>query len=381
MVRYLLEKAADPQIADSNGTTPLHVCSCNGNVEIAQLLLKYRAQMDCKDRRSYTPLQYAADLGYDQLVSLFLHHLGDRYPQDMHHHHSALHLACLNGHVTTATILIDSGALVNSRGSGGNTPLHCACMEGHIDLAMMLLLRGAELHVMNEAQEYPVDVLSSPEHVKRILANNEHITTVLSSANKGTPSRVEDVGAKFTPMMKVIDEESQKGFHLACESGDTTEISRLLGAEIDLDGLDRDGCTGLYTATEGLRYEAVRLLLEKGANVNVKTTHGRVPLHAACCHGDLRIVKLLLDLGSDVKAIDMRGSTPLHASAENGFVYLSKMLLDRGANINARDGTRCSPLHLACANKQLMMATFLIEHGAIVDSLGLRGNTPLYDGN
>ena len=76
-----------------------------------------------------------------------------------------------------------------------------------------------------------------------------------------------------------------------------------------------------------------KLLLDHGANPNLKNTNGSTPLHLACRRGNKGIVSLLLDARStDVNAVDKFLFTPLHVAGIHGDAELCKMLLDKGAD-------------------------------------------------
>ncbi len=56
-----------------------------------------------------------------------------------------LFIACGEGQVDAARLLLDKGADVNRADYHGSTPLHLACAAGHLDVARLLLEKGAEV--------------------------------------------------------------------------------------------------------------------------------------------------------------------------------------------------------------------------------------------
>jgi ankyrin repeat protein len=79
--------------------------------------------------------------------------------------------------------------------------------------------------------------------------------------------------------------------------------------------------------------EIVRILLDKGANVNVPRKDGITPLHLASNQGSVEIVKLLLDKGAKVDVKGGKNSiTPLMLASMNGHTEVVKLLLERGAD-------------------------------------------------
>lgn len=93
------------------------------------------------------------------------------------------------------------------------------------------------------------------------------------------------------------------------------------------------GCAlGLLHTVEQGEVGAVAARLDAGADVNAKLPIlGTHPLIAAAARGHLDTVRLLLERGADVNAADLTGWTPLHAAAYSGNPEIIKLLLERGA--------------------------------------------------
>ena len=97
------------------------------------------------------------------------------------------------------------------------------------------------------------------------------------------------------------------------------------------------GTTALTIASGKGYLEVVRLLLNYGADANVKNKDGTSPLHRACEHGHLDIMKLLLDSGAHVNAVDTEGNTPLHLVAATSFLDPIGILIEQGADLQMRN--------------------------------------------
>jgi ankyrin repeat protein len=89
------------------------------------------------------------------------------------------------------------------------------------------------------------------------------------------------------------------------------------------------------------------LLLESGANANLRNGEGQTPLHLATQLGDCDIMRLLLDRGADVDVQDRRRSTPLHLASDNRNSMTTQLLLRSGANVRVRNEDGRTPLQVA----------------------------------
>jgi ankyrin repeat protein len=54
-------------------------------------------------------------------------------------------VACYEGHIATALMLIEHGASLTEKTNIGNTPLHVACEKGVLEVVELLLSSGADI--------------------------------------------------------------------------------------------------------------------------------------------------------------------------------------------------------------------------------------------
>lgn len=116
-----------------------------------------------------------------------------------------------------------------------------------------------------------------------------------------------------------------------------------------------DGFTALHLAVYAGQEETARLLIEGGADVNVRSTGAiaRVPpLGTAAFVRSVPLARLLLDAGADVNGQGAEGFTPLHSAAQNDDIELARELLVRGADRGLRTAAGKTPADLA-ANEEM----------------------------
>ena len=134
----------------------------------------------------------------------------------------------------------------------------------------------------------------------------------------------------------------------------------------------------LFTAINAGHGELAKLLVEHGANVNIKTGGGETLLYLAAKSGKAAVAEALLELGADPNAETGYHDNPLWCAAQRGDIEVMKVLLKHGADIRAQ-GVHwgMSVLEWAVGQGETDMVALLVEHRADVDARGLSGLPPL----
>ena len=127
---------------------------------------------------------------------------------------------------------------------------------------------------------------------------------------------------------------------------------------------------------------AVGILLEAGADPNVRNSSGNAAIHGATSREShsLPLVEALLAAGADVNLRDAADNTPLHlASGSNAGAAVIQALLSAGADLSARDGYGKTPLHDAADRaRDPAVVDVLIAAGSDANARDNRGQTPLH---
>ena len=145
-------------------------------------------------------------------------------------------------------------------------------------------------------------------------------------------------------------ESPENQFLSAVTRNDVALVVRVLGdCQVDVNYQTRlTGETALATAA-GLGYvEIVRLLLDRGAEINVRNSKGMTPLLMAAHGGRTEIVSMLIKAGADVDTPEREyGFTPLIVASSKGHAETVEALLDAGADENIRANNGLTALQLA----------------------------------
>jgi ankyrin repeat protein len=122
----------------------------------------------------------------------------------------------------------------------------------------------------------------------------------------------------------------------------------------------------------------MKLLIRFGADVNAKASSGNTPLLiASVTHGKYEAIKLLLDKGADALAVNNRKETALIRAALFNDTATISLLLSKGIDINALSGDSTTALLNAALNVNSPVVIQLLERGADPDKICFFGLTAL----
>ncbi|KAL9266297.1 BRCA1-associated RING domain protein 1-like protein [Drosera capensis] len=114
-----------------------------------------------------------------------------------------------------------------------------------------------------------------------------------------------------------------------------------------------DGDTPLHLSCLYGNFPCVQLLIERGADIEVKDEDGAIPLHDACAGGYYNIVELLLNNATSpdkkkrmLDTADYEGDTPLHHAARGDHDNVVRLLLDNGASPTTKNAYDKIPYNL-----------------------------------
>jgi len=155
-------------------------------------------------------------------------------------------------------------------------------------------------------------------------------------------------------------------------------ISMFISMDGDLNTTgDDNGTTLLLWETHNNSKDKTLLLIEKGADVNIKNYKGATPLQAAANNNFIEIAKLLIENGANINSKDKDGWTPLYAAFSSNSIEAMILLIEEGADINAKNKKGNTVLYEAISKNCIKIAELLIEKGADVNIKSNDGMTAL----
>lgn len=294
----------------------------DGNTEAVRTLVAARRDLDAVELDGSTALHWAVHK--DDLVTVdLLLRAGANAKVVNRFGVSPLSLAAENGNVAILERLLKAGADANTAGTGGETVLMTAARGGNADAVRMLIAHGANVNAREDTHEQ---------------------TGLMWAAGRGNSDAI-----------KVLLDAGADLHARSVEHKEVFEDTFLAGRRTPATGERIPMFTALLFAVRDGRTDAVRLLLEQGANPNDAVPDGTTALIIACLNGNWEIGALLLDKGANPNAA-ANGYAPLHALART-----------RTINISWKGGGPPAPVsHGAMRSSEL--AERLIAHGADVNA-------------
>ncbi len=271
--------------------------------------------------------------------------------------------------------LLRRGADANSKDQDGATPLMQAALYGEPGLLKLLLDKGADPNARNKVG------------ATALLWSVHDLRKVRLLLQKGADVNARSEGGKLPLLLAAYYSRSAETVKFLLEHG------------ADLRATDNRGAGVLLFAAQGGDLDTIRLLLDKGVDVNAGTTgafvetrfgnlgpppgsepeRGVTALMAAAYSNDAAVARLLLDRGANVNAVATDGVTALIAGANRGGGALIRTLVEKGADLNLVDPLGRTPLILMAAGDYTEPETIrlLLEKGADVNVKGKDGRNAL----
>jgi len=312
-LRSQIQKKADVNAADPDGSTALHWASYRDDLDAADLLIRAGAKVNA-----------ITDLGV-----------------------TALWNASQNGSTRMVKRLLDAGANPNAALTAGETPLMVGARSGYPEVVELLLAKGANVNAhgtRNQTALMWAVAQQHPEVVKVLLAH--HADVKLKSEVWSDVMAVPPHG--YLPYNKAIPHGGETALMFAARVGDLASAKLLVAAGANVNDADAWGVSATTLAAHSDFGELVGFLLDKGADPNAYP-NGFNALHEAIMRRDEAMVTALLDHHADPNAL-LKTWTPTRRSSEDWNFHPALV----GA----------SPLWIAARFLEPNIMKLLVKHGA-----------------
>ncbi|WP_165227137.1 ankyrin repeat domain-containing protein [Aquisphaera insulae] len=334
LVRHLLEAGVDPSRHDSSDLSPLE-WACESGIEMVRLLLDAGADLNAT-RPQGPSIRSGIFSGGPDVLRLLLERgadpdgrIGDASKRE------------------TALITLSGQGLKSHWTWTRNPDFQTRAWAHGLEMVRILIAHGADLEARDEAGGRTA-LMHAAEEAR------EDIVRVLLEAGAKVDAR--------------DDRDSRTALHWAAHAGRTGAARLLIAAGADVLAEDADGLTPEDLARRGRHETLARELHAQAADRPRpgKSLTGR--LCKAVEAGDVDAIRTLVDAGADVNARLSGGKTPLLIAVEQGYTQAVEMLLAAGADPNKRDADDLTPLMAAIEANRLEFVRLLLAAGADPDA-------------
>nr|KAI8750039.1 transient receptor potential cation channel subfamily A member 1 [Biomphalaria glabrata] len=362
VVNVLLDNGVDANWTGENGMTALHYAAAKDNGEVMKVLIQRGGKPCKKCDYGYYPIHLAAKCAAASAMEAIIDKaLQAGYTREQilsfkdRENNLPLHAAVNGGNIKAVQVCLSAGASVQAQQDDGSTPLHFACAQGNFEMIKLMKEIQQENFL---AAIFILDVMKmSPLHRAAFF---NHTTIMEFLLEHGADKDCQDINDR-TPLL------------LAASKGCWEAVQLLVSKGADVQVKDKRNRNFLHLAVKygGKLEQFGRALIKDIQDLqNDKDDFGCTPLHYASKEGHLRALDDLIKMGAVLNMKNNDKQSPLHFAARYGRYNTCCRLLDshHGPNIiNETDGTGLTALHIAAQNGHTKVVQLLLQRGAVVN--------------
>jgi ankyrin repeat protein len=387
MVKDLLDKGAQINARSADGRTALMYALEKNRIPIAELLIKKGADVNATDRKRQNILHYLAPLQQaGQLIAL-LPAEGVNVNAKDDTGRTPLLVAAMSARWSNVELFASKGADVNIADSTGKTPVLMAAEKGNLTAVKTLIDRGSDVKKADASGQTVLHYLAGQrgkavvQMIPEIIAKGGQVNA--KSASGATPAGMAVAGGNTAVFAALLESGIDKdGLELnslplavfAYEKRQKEIAKTLLEKGADVKKTGSLGETMLHAVAAQDDWQFANFVLGYNPDLNARDDTGRTPLLSAIDKSAIRVAGLLIEKGADVNVKDRQGQTSLHylAAARNATGLMAKAQA-AGIKVDAKDNSGRTPLAIAVESNRVDNVEYLLNMGADVNGTDHNG--------
>lgn len=406
----------DTPVVLNENLKAIHCASLSNNIDAAEILVKYKANLNAVNFRCENAINIAARQNFLEMVVFLV-----RKGANLHNRSTSicpLFLAIRMEFLKMVELLLDLGVSIKEGWVATETvpPLQFACSYLNYSIIMLLIKRGADVNVKNVISN------ETPLHVTCFYIGTKYTGETLAALQTKVAKALIDKGANVnakdrdgrTPLDCAIYSENTDLCKLLLREGaDITQMGNINGEGTFSNRFEYIACVSAFKCPE-----LIKLCLERGCDYNHRDKHGLTPYHCAMAkhnpemvkvfwqhgcpfdqkehipgkmqsmlwynpdsadkeileiqsdfidgikHNNVEKVRSALEKGAEPRGCSLEIQSTLHYAAANGNHKLVELLLNNSVPVNKINKEGQSPLDVAVEKKYLETCKVLLKFGA-----------------
>jgi ankyrin repeat protein len=392
IIQLLLENGANPDLSTDDGKTALLFVTEKESEEMVSLILSYSRNKKELINKHYeenrNPLTMSQFHQKNNILKIFIDNGADVNVKNIYGF-TPLIQACLQRDLEIVLKLIQTGVDINMKSDSGLNSLMTASINGNEDIVKTLIDKHADVYTINDFGYTPLmfAVENNNEKVVELLLpfsenineqNDDKYTALMFACiNKNKNIIKMLLNSGVNPDLK--NKYGETALMILCENGKNYDVvNELLKVKHIIDLKDFDSKTALYKAFKNEDYKICRLLLEHGADPNIKYDEETILMK--CCEYEdevfVNFVNLFITMRADLNIKDNNGNTALMVAIENKNEKIIKMLINSGADLNIQNNEGFTVL-MYSLDIELDYVKFILKKGSNINLQDNSGNTVL----
>lgn len=365
LVRVLLAHGANPNVCDSDGWTSVWAAAYFGHADIVRLLIDAEADIHIAASRQQTPLHVAYQS--PDVVRILVEHGADvNKSSDLG---TPLAIAAQdNQHEVVKLILRSKNPPLDLANEASQAALLLAVRNGYREIVNHMLEAGADVNRTDEFNRTLVSIAISQSNevmVRTILEFNPDLdlqdidgNTLLHHIGDKTPVASVRLAVNAGAKVNRVNKDGDTPLHAAIDFSTLEVVEYLLSKNADVNSHGGGSVPPLHHACHRRHFGMVSRLIDSGANINFPSAgiYG-TPMIAACLGSienseeeKFKIIRLLLEKGGDINLYaGVLGYAILAASMASSAAVV-QYLVEEGAILGVKDEMGRNSVHLASYN-------------------------------
>ena len=333
---FLLNKGLNPNIKNNHGKTPFSIACSKNNNELIRKFLNYDIDINTQDNWGNTPLhkviknpqntrlllEYGANPNIKNIDGETAYSLSYHYPSSL-------------------KTFLNYGINPNTEIENSKTLMHKAISNNNLEIATILKEHSADVNYKDNRGNSPIFYAQDTNTINWLINNEAKINTQ--------------------------NNKKQTVIHQAVINNNTSLLKEFLKHNPNINLPDEKNLTPLAYSS---KMSIFKLLLQNGANPNIKTKNGKMILLNQVMNNNLETVYYLLEANANPNIVDEKGYTPLDYAHNND---IRTLLLANGADPNYKNYLIYA---LQTQNKEFF--DNLLEVGADTEKQNNYGKTPVF---